>query len=73
MQQPKLANIYKEAEEWSNLMGVDKVLSLNKIIEEKKYCIIMILETSVFIVLMVEKHQKMQRKEQEKVDIMEVL
>lgn len=39
----------------------------------KKYCIIMILETSVFIVLMVEKHQKMQRKEQEKVDIMEVL
>lgn len=37
------------------------------------YSIIMILETSVFIVLMVEKHQKMQRKEQEKVDIMEVL
>ena len=35
--QPKLANIYKEAEEWSNLMGVDNVLSLNKIIEEKKY------------------------------------
>jgi uridine kinase len=35
--QPKLANIYKEAEKWSNLMGVDKVLSLNKIIEEKKY------------------------------------
>ena len=35
--QQKLANIYKEAEEWSNLMGVDKVLSLNKIIEEKKY------------------------------------
>ena len=35
--QPKLANIYKEEEEWSNLMGVDKVLSLNKIIEEKKY------------------------------------
>lgn len=35
--QPKLANIYKEAEGWSNLMGVDKVLSLNKIIEEKKY------------------------------------
>ena len=56
-----------------NLMGVDKVLSLNKIIEEKKYCIIMILETSVFSGLMVEKHQKMQRKEQEKVDIMEVL
>lgn len=37
VEQPKLANIYKEAEEWSNLMGVDKVLSLNKIIEEKKY------------------------------------
>lgn len=35
--QPKLANIYKESEKWSNLMGVDKVLSLNKIIEEKKY------------------------------------
>ncbi len=35
--QPKLANIYKEAEKWSDLMGVDKVLSLNKIIEEKKY------------------------------------
>ena len=35
--QPKLANIYKEAEKWYNLMGVDKVLSLNKIIEEKKY------------------------------------
>lgn len=35
--QPKLANIYKEAENWSDLMGVDKVLSLNKIIEQKKY------------------------------------
>lgn len=35
--QPKLANIYKEAENWSDLMGVDKVLSLNKIIEDKKY------------------------------------
>lgn len=35
--QPKLANIYKEAENWSDLMGVDTVLSLNKIIEEKKY------------------------------------
>ena len=35
--QPKLANIYKEAEEWSNLMGVDKVLSLNKIKKKKKY------------------------------------
>ena len=39
----------------------------------RKYVLICILETSVFIVLMVEKHQKMQRKEQEKVDIMEVL
>ena len=35
--QPKLANIYKEAENWSDLMGLDTVLSLNKIIEEKKY------------------------------------
>lgn len=35
--QPKLSNIYKEAEEWSKLMGVDKVISLNKIIEEGNY------------------------------------
>ncbi|WP_455542916.1 nucleoside kinase, partial [Intestinibacter sp.] len=35
--QPKLANIYKEAEQWSELMGVDKVLTLNKIIESEKY------------------------------------
>ncbi len=35
--QPKLANIYREAEEWSNLIGVDKVLTLNKIIEDNQY------------------------------------
>ncbi|MDO5011008.1 nucleoside kinase [Intestinibacter bartlettii] len=35
--QPKLASIYKESEEWSNLIGVDKVLTLNKIIESGKY------------------------------------
>lgn len=35
--QHKLANIYEEAENWSDLMGVDKVVSLNKIIEDKKY------------------------------------
>ena len=35
--QPKLSNIYLEMEKWSSLMEVDTVLSLNKIIEEKKY------------------------------------
>ncbi|MDY5211360.1 nucleoside kinase [Intestinibacter sp.] len=35
--QPKLASIYKEAERWSDLMGVDKVLTLNEIIESGKY------------------------------------
>ncbi|MGL5507120.1 MAG: nucleoside kinase, partial [Paraclostridium sp.] len=35
--QPKLSAIYKEAEDWSNLMGVDKVITLNKLIEDKKY------------------------------------
>lgn len=35
--QPKLANIYREAEEWSNLIGVDKVLTLNKIIENNQH------------------------------------
>lgn len=35
--QPKLSNIYLEMENWSKLMGVDTVLSLNKIIENKKY------------------------------------
>ena len=35
--QPKLSNIYLEMEKWSSLMGVDTVLSLNKIIENNKY------------------------------------
>ncbi|MBC6695686.1 nucleoside kinase [Terrisporobacter mayombei] len=35
--QPKLSNIYREMENWSKLMGVDTVLSLNKIIESNKY------------------------------------
>lgn len=35
--QPKLANVYHEAEAWSNLIGVDKVLTLNKIIENNQY------------------------------------
>lgn len=35
--QAKLSNIYKEAEEWSNLIGVDKVITLNKLIQENKY------------------------------------
>ena len=35
--QPKLSNIYSESEEWSKLIGVDKVLTLNKIIENKEY------------------------------------
>lgn len=35
--QPKLSNIYRESEIWSNLIGVDKVLTLNKIIENKEY------------------------------------
>ncbi len=34
--QPKLANIYKEAEEWANIMDIDKVTTLNKIIEKKQ-------------------------------------
>ena len=34
---PKLANIYRESEIWSNLIGIDKVLTLNKIIENKEY------------------------------------
>ncbi len=36
-QQPKLANIYKEAEKWSKLIGVDKVTTLNKIIGNNEY------------------------------------
>ncbi len=35
--EPKLSNIYLEMEKWSNLMGVDTVLSLNKIIENNHY------------------------------------
>ena len=35
--QPKLSNIYLEMEKWSTLMGVDTVLSLNKIIENNEY------------------------------------
>lgn len=35
--QPKLADVYQEAEQWSNLLGVDKVITLNKIIENKEY------------------------------------
>ncbi len=35
--QPKLASIYREAEQWSNLIGVDKVITLNKLIENNEY------------------------------------
>lgn len=35
--QPKLSNIYHEAEQWSKLLGVDKVITLNKIIEDNEY------------------------------------
>ncbi|WP_373599557.1 nucleoside kinase [Paraclostridium bifermentans] len=35
--QPKLSNIYKESETWSELIGVDKVISLNKAITDGKY------------------------------------
>lgn len=35
--QPKLANIYKEAEQWAKVMGVDKVTTLNKLIEDNQY------------------------------------
>lgn len=35
--QPKLSSIYKEAETWSELIGIDKVISLNKAITENKY------------------------------------
>lgn len=35
--QPKLANMYHESEIWSQLIGVEKVLNLNKIIENKEY------------------------------------
>ncbi|MEG0843205.1 MAG: nucleoside kinase [Romboutsia sp.] len=36
-EQPKLANIYAEAEKWSKLMGIDKVIALNKTIENNDY------------------------------------
>lgn len=35
--QPKLSDIYHEAENWSKLIGIDKVVTLNKIIENKEY------------------------------------
>lgn len=35
--QPKLASVYREAEQWSNLLGVDKVTTLNRIVENKEY------------------------------------
>jgi len=35
--QPKLANIYKEAEDWSNVIGIDTVTTLNKTIENNQY------------------------------------
>lgn len=35
--QPKLSNIYKESEIWSELMGIDKVASLNEAIINNKY------------------------------------
>lgn len=35
--QPKLANIYKEAENWAKVMEIDKVTTLNKIIQDNKY------------------------------------
>lgn len=35
--QPKLSNIYLEMEKWSKLIGVDTVLSLNRIVESGQY------------------------------------
>jgi uridine kinase len=35
--QPKLSDVYYEAEKWSNLMGVDTVTTLNKVIENNEY------------------------------------
>lgn len=35
--QPKLSSVYYEAEQWSKLMGIDKVVSLNQIIENNEY------------------------------------
>ena len=33
----KLSSIYKEAEDWSNLIGIDKVITLNKLIENNNF------------------------------------
>ena len=35
--QPKLSNVYYEAERWSELMEIDKVTTLNKVIENGDY------------------------------------
>ena len=35
--QPKLSDIYHEAENWSKLIGIDDVVSLNKVIENNSY------------------------------------
>ncbi len=35
--QPKLADIYREAEEWAKVIDVDKVITLNKVIENNQY------------------------------------
>lgn len=35
--QPKLSNIYQESENWSKLIGIDQVSSLNQAIENNKY------------------------------------
>ncbi|MGL5640832.1 MAG: nucleoside kinase [Paraclostridium sp.] len=35
--QPKLSSIYKEYEMWSDLIGIDKVISLNEVITGNKY------------------------------------
>ena len=35
--QPKLSNIYKESELWSDLIGIGEVVSLNNAIKENKY------------------------------------
>ena len=36
-EQPKLSSVYHEAENWSKLMGVSKVTTLNEVIERKEY------------------------------------
>ena len=35
--QEKLANIYREFEDWSNVLGITNVVELNKVIESDKY------------------------------------